>query len=200
MKQDVQSIPVVETITKSEKIIYIYYYDQIDPGRVKIIMATVNGIITQEKPDKLYILFSSPGGVIAAGVTLYNFLKSLPVKIIMHNIGSVNSIGNIVFLAGSERIASPHTTFMFHGASSMLNGNFSLPQISEIKDSLQKDHDTIAGIICDRTKITREEINKLFAQGETKDVDFALKNGIIHKISSAEVPQESRFISINING
>jgi ATP-dependent Clp protease protease subunit len=198
-----ESTPTLQTAKAniaSEKVFYIYYYDVIDPGRVKNIMAIVNGIITQENPDTLYFLFSSDGGAISSGVTLYNFLKSLPVKVITHNIGAINSIANVVFLAGQERYASPHTTFLFHGAASHLSGGFSLPQINEIQDSLQKDQNTIAGIICDNTKIEEEEITKLFAQGETKDVQFALQKGIINKIKAAEVPQQARFISINING
>jgi ATP-dependent protease ClpP protease subunit len=192
---------IAEAITpEAKKIIYLYYYDQIDPGRVKTIMAIINGIIMEEKPDTIYFLFSSNGGAISSGVTLYNFLKSLPVDLIMHNIGAINSIANVIFLAGKERYASPHTTFLFHGAAVHLNAMFSLPQINEIQDSLQKDHNTIAGIICDNTKISHEEINKLFAQGETKDAEFALKAGIVHKIKPAEVPQQARFISINING
>jgi ATP-dependent protease ClpP protease subunit len=117
----------------------------------------------------------------------------------MHNIGVINSIANVIFLAGAKRYASPHTTFLFHGAASQLNGMISLPQLNEIKDSLQKDHDTITGIICDNTKITEDEIKKLFFEGETKNVQFALEKGIINKIEGAKIPQEAKFISININ-
>jgi len=197
---DDKTVESTKTPKPQEKTFYVYYYDDIDAGRVKTIMGIVSGIITQEKPTSLYFLFASRGGHVDAGVTLYNFLKSLPLKIIMHNIGVINSIANVIFVAGSERYAAPHTTFLFHGAASQLNGIFSLPQINEIRDSLHKDHNTIAGIICDNTTITQEEIKKLFAQGETKDVQFALEKGIINEVKAVQIPQNALFISINING
>jgi len=186
-------------IASQDRVIYIYYYDDIDPKRVNIIMGLVSQVIAQQKPTTLYFMFASRGGQVTAGVTLYNFLKSLPVKIVMHNIGAINSIANVIFLAGEERYASPHTTFLFHGVTSTLNGSLSLPQLNEIRDSIHKDHNTIAGIVCDNTKITDPEIKKLFEQGETKDVQFALEKGIIHEVKVAQVPQEGKFISININ-
>lgn len=183
-----------------ENAIYVYYYDDIDAGRVKNVMAIISNIIGKEKPAALYFLFASRGGQVDAGVTFFNFLKSLPVKIIMHNIGVINSIANVIFLAGKKRYASPHSTFLFHGAAVPLNGNYSLPQLNEIKDSLDKDQNTIAGIVCDNTKMLRKTIEKLFLQGETKDVQFALKHGIIDEIKLPQMPQNARFVSINING
>ncbi len=48
-------------------------------------------------------------------------------------------------------------------------------------------------------KMEEDEIKRLFSQGETKDVDFALEKGIINKVKSAQIPQNALFISININ-
>ena len=42
-------------------------------------------------------------------------LAAMPFKLATHNVGRVNSIGNVVFLAGEERYAVPHSAFMFHG-------------------------------------------------------------------------------------
>jgi len=49
------------------------------------------------------------------GMNLYNVLRAMPFKLITHNVGNVDSIGNAVFLARAERYACPHSTFMFHG-------------------------------------------------------------------------------------
>lgn len=180
--------------------VYFYYYDVIDSNRVKMLMSLVGQVIGKEKCKSIYFLFASRGGEVDAGITLYNFFKSLPVEVIMHNIGVINSIANVIFMAGVKRYAAPHTSFLFHGAQSQLSGHFSIPQINEILDSLMKDHDKIAGIIQENSQITKKEIKKLFAQGETKDVHFALKKGVIHKIEIPQVPQNARFITVNING
>ena len=65
--------------------------------------------------DHFYVLLSTPGGQVTSGLTVYNFLRSIPAKVTMHNIGNVNSIGNAIFLAADERFACAHSTFMFHG-------------------------------------------------------------------------------------
>ncbi len=48
-------------------------------------------------------------------LTIYNTLIALPIHLTVYNVGSVNSIGNVVFLAGRKRYACPGSTFMFHG-------------------------------------------------------------------------------------
>jgi len=60
-----------------------------------------------------YLLLSSPGGNVNNGITIYNFLKSLPINLTTHNIGVVDSIANVIFLAGDNRYAVPHSSFLF---------------------------------------------------------------------------------------
>ena len=183
------------------KTFYINYSDIIDMPRVKAIMAITSQIIEKEKPDCLYFLFSSHGGDVDSGVSLYNYLLSLPVKIIMHNIGSIDSIANVIFVAGKERYANPHSVFLFHGVVMNFNGQaaFSLPQLKEMTDRINKNHETIAGILCEKTKVKQNEVKKLFSQGETKNTQFALKKGIINKVKIAKIPKNAPFITININ-
>ncbi len=164
-------------------------------------MALITEILRKEKPNILYFIFASSGGVVDAGVALYNFLKSIPVEIVMHNIGSIDSIANVIFVAGKKRFAVEHSTFLFHGVTITINGSqrLALPQINEIRDRIHKDHNKIAGIICDNTKISEKSLKNLFTQGETKSVEFALEKGIIHKIKPLQIPKDSIVVSININ-
>jgi len=186
---------------KKKKVIYINYYDSIDQLRIKHLMAIITNVIAQEKPDTLYFIFSSNGGSVDAGVTFYNFLKSLPLEIVTHNVGSIDSIANVIFVAGDRRYSVPHATFLFHGVAVTLNGNhrLTLPQINEIRDRIHKDHNKIAGIICDNTSIIEKDLKRLFTQGETKNVSFALEKNIIHKVKPLKIPKDALLISININ-
>ena len=61
--------------------------------------------LVQQGFDEIRLFMTTPGGDVATGFTLFHYLRSLPVKIVTHNVGSVNSIGNVVFLAGEERYA-----------------------------------------------------------------------------------------------
>ena len=51
------------------------------------------------------------------GLNLYNVLRGLPIELVTHKVGNVDSIGNTVLMAGSKRYACQHSTFMFHGVA-----------------------------------------------------------------------------------
>jgi hypothetical protein len=38
-------------------------------------------------------------------------------QLVTHNVGNVDSIGTVIYLAGEERFACPQATFMLHGVS-----------------------------------------------------------------------------------
>jgi ATP-dependent Clp protease protease subunit len=145
--------------------------------------------------DKLYLLLSSPGGNVMNGLTIYNLLRGLPYEIVTHNVGQVNSIANVVFLAGDERYASPDSTFMFHGVGFNVPGNtrFEEKKLRERLQSVQSDQDRIASIIINRSDISEEEADTLFLEAQTKDPKFALDRRLIHDIREVEIPRGAPF-------
>ncbi len=141
----------------NNKTVYVNFFDAITDVKVRGIMAAMSNIVNQQKPDVIYCLFSSLGGQVEAGITLYNFLRSLPVEIIMHNTGSIDSIANVIFLSADTRYASTHSSFLFHGvnwgfpANSQLNKN----QLAEILSGLAASETKIRGIITERTELSK---------------------------------------------
>ncbi|OGU44573.1 MAG: hypothetical protein A2000_05485 [Ignavibacteria bacterium GWB2_36_8] len=182
------------------KTIYINFYDSITPDHVKHIMASLSEIISKEKPDKIYFLFSSCGGSVEAGVVLYNFIRSLPVEIIMHNTGSIDSIANIVFLSANTRFTSDHSSFLFHCIIQPVNANTNLTksQLQELISGINISENKIASIIAERTKLPLEEIRELFLQGEAKNPTFALQKGIVHEIKNPSIPKGTELLSFNL--
>ena len=76
---------VIETV-------YINYFDVIDEARAKALMAVCSNIVAKSRPKTILFFVFLQGGSVNAGITLYNFLRSLPVELVMHNTGSVDSI------------------------------------------------------------------------------------------------------------
>lgn len=186
---------------QSPKTIYINFFDGINESKVKSLMAILSDILARQKPEALYFLFASPGGSVDAGIVLYNFLRALPVEVIMHNTGSVDSIGTVIFLAGEKRYAALHSTFLFHGIQTIFPPNLpvSHAHVAERLSRLRQDENKISGIVAARSKLTVAEIRKLFHQGETKDLTFAIKKGIIHETRDAVIPKDAPFITVNLN-
>lgn len=82
--------------------------------------------------DELHVLLSSPGGRVADGIAVYNFMRALAVRIVTYNIATVDSIGNVIFQGGTHRVASPTSRFMFHGVGFKLpQARFELKQLRE---------------------------------------------------------------------
>ncbi len=178
---------------------YISYYDAINEQKAKSLMEACANVIAQTKPGQLYFLFSSTGGSVDAGITIYNYLRALPMPLVMHNIGSIDSIANVIFLAADERYATPNSSFLFHGIQwgFAQGAQLTWAQLQETVSRFKNDEARMSGIITQRTSITNDELNQLYRQGETKDLAFAQQKGVIQDIREAKVAPGSPFVSLN---
>lgn len=183
----------------NKETIFITFNDAINDNTVKNLMGMTTDLINNCHPSQLYFLFSSSGGMVNSGITLYNFLKSIPIDVVFHNIGSVDSIANCIFLAGKKRYACQNSHFLFHGVTWNFGQgtSFFRKQLQEIISSLQQMESDISNIITSNTSITREEVVSLFDQGESKGLDFALEKGVIHEICEILIPEGNKHFACN---
>jgi ATP-dependent Clp protease, protease subunit len=147
---------------------------------------------------EVYLMLSTPGGTVMNGMNLYNVLRALPVKLITHNMGNVDSIGNAVFLAGQERYACRHSTFMFHGVGVDLPSGTRLEEkfLRERLNGVMADQKRIGSIIGERTNLKGRQIMNLFKEARTKDADYARRVGIVHDILDATIPVGAPIFSL----
>ena len=121
----------------------------------------------------VHLIMSTKGGDVDAGITLYNFLKSMPITLRTYNIGNVDSIGVVVFLAGSERYMANHSSFILHGIRLQIKAaTFKRNDLKEQMSIMERLENKISGIITQETKLTRTKIDKYHNEGEslgTKD-------------------------------
>lgn len=181
-----------------QAVVYVSFSAEISQGTTEALMATCANLVAQNV-STVHLLLSTLGGTVINGLNLYNVLRAMPFKLITHNVGSVNSIGNVVFLAGEERYANPHATFMFHGVGFDVNGEkmrFEEKNLRERLDSIIADQARISNIMCERTRLTQEETKGLFLESQTKDPDFARSKGIIHDIRDFKLPNGAPFVQL----
>jgi hypothetical protein len=95
-------------------VVYVTFSAEINPNTTESLLAAFANLVNQGVRE-VHLLLSTPGGSVMHGLNMYNVLRALPIRLTTHNVGSVNSMGNVVFLAGEIRLACPHSTFMFHG-------------------------------------------------------------------------------------
>lgn len=154
--------------------------------------------LVNKKFDTIYLFLSTLGGRVINGLTLYNVLRGMPIKLITHNVGSVNSIGNVVFLAGDERYACPNSTFMFHGVGFDISTpmRFEEKDLRERLNSLSADQDRIGKVIVERTNLDDDKVGKLFLEAVTRDPSYALTNGIIDEIREVSIPKGTTLVQL----
>jgi ATP-dependent Clp protease protease subunit len=176
---------------------YISFSAEISPQTTETLIAVL-GEQANNKVDEVYLMLSTPGGFVANGLNLYNVLRALPFKLIIHNVGNVDSIGNAIFLAGVERYACPHSTFMFHGVGfdTKTGQRFEEKILRESLGSLLQDQRRIGDIIRQHTNLDARKIRNLFREARTKDADYAKSVGIVHDIRDVKIPPGSPIISL----
>ncbi len=183
-----------------EKTAYISFSADINVTTAEHLMGTVFQEISKGA-NHIYILFSSTGGMVDPGIALYNTLKGINAKLTMHNVGNVDSTANAVFMAGHERFACPHSTFMFHGVKWGFGQGQTLgpSELGELVGNLEALEAKIAGIIHDQTSLVTEEINRFFVEAQTVDSASALAKGIVQGVRDVDLPPGAETVQLVFN-
>jgi ATP-dependent protease ClpP protease subunit len=149
--------------------------------------------------DHLHLMVSSPGGSVFHGLSIYNFLKGSPLKVTTYNFGTVDSIGVVIFCAGSTRISVPHARFLIHGVSMNMNGNFTFDEkaLEEKLKLLKIDYLNIAKVIADTTGKKSKSIVDDMNSRTTLNPTEAKKYGLVHKIQSHLFPSAADLTVIH---
>lgn len=139
--------PVAPT-TPAVPTTYVSFVAPITHQSTQVLLAACADLVRQQVRS-VYLLFSTQGGQVAEGITIYAVLRALPFALTTHNVGSVNSIGNVVYLAGARRYASPASTFMFHGVGFAVVAGMQLEEkfLRERLDSIVADQSRLGVLL-----------------------------------------------------
>lgn len=164
----------------------IHFFSPVTTASVIQLQNCCLGALQQEATE-LNIHISSQGGDTAAGFTAYNFLKSLPVTVRTHNISNVESIANVIFLAGSERFSNPISRFLLHP----LHWGFGSPsadhsRLREYGKCLDNDLERFIEIFT--VEIGGEsDWMDLINDATILNANQAIEHGVTHKTSQAQI-------------
>lgn len=155
-------------------------------------------IATQNKIERIHLLLSSPGGSVFHGLSIYNYLKGSPFDTHTYNFGSVDSIGIIIFCAGSRRLSVPHARFLIHPVQFNVRGNaaFDEKQLDEHLKGLKIDQENIARVMADTTGKPLHKIEEDMIGRTTLSPNQAKDYGLVHDIESALFPADAKLAVI----
>ena len=175
----------------------IRFFVPVQESTVKLLLNVVDKKMESGVKD-LKLLISSPGGNVFYGLTAYNYLKGLPISIITHNCGSVDSIGVVLFCAGSKRLSVPQARFLIHGVSTNFAENSSLeePQLEERLKSMRIDIENIAKVIAGNTRQNTNTVTKAMLERTTLNPEQAKEWGLVHTVEPKLFKSGSEIITI----
>ena len=148
--------------------------------------------------ERIVLLLSTPGGTVLHGLSLHNYLAGIPVLVETHNFGSVDSIGVVIFSAGSRRYSAPDARFLMHPVSLQLNGTFEQDKLEEQLKGMRIDTENIAATIARATGRPEEDLLAAIRHRTTLSPEEAMDFGLVHEIRKELFPKGAELVSLNI--
>lgn len=172
-----------------------------------LLCATVNERITngpdagKRKHDKLCLFINSLGGQLDDGISLFGFLRSLPLELTTINVGLVASVAIVPFMAGKKRIAFPHSLFHFHDYEWNYAAAHNLTRLEFIDHTqlLSSIKNITLKILQENTSLTQEDFKQLqlLDVPAVQGAAFAKERGIVHEINYFAFPEEMAVFNVD---
>jgi ATP-dependent protease ClpP protease subunit len=146
----------------------------------------------------LHLWISSSGGDVLEGLTIASLIRALPIKVVTHNIGITDSVANVIFAAGNERLAKNTATFLFHGVT------LSFPQCRLVESQLLEQYKNCTRMrehmiknFSDYCGVDLTDVTTLMIDGAAiLSAEEARQKGIVHTICDPDIPAGVQITAI----
>ena len=147
-----------------------------------------------EDPDKdIYLYINSPGGVVTAGMAIYDTMQYIKPDVATICIGQAASMGSLLLTAGAKgkRFALPNARIMIHQPLGGARGQSTDVQI-QAKELLRTRH-MLNDILSERTGKSMEQVENDTERDNFMSASEAVEYGLIDKvITRAKDSEESQ--------
>ena len=149
--------------------------------------------LESENPDKdIHLYINSPGGVVSAGLAIYDTMQYIKPDISTMCVGQAASMGALLLTGGAKdkRFCLPHSRMMIHQPLGGFQGQASdidihAKEILQVRERLNR-------IMADHTGQPLEKIQEDTDRDNFMDGDAAVEYGLIDKVlASRELPVEA---------
>lgn len=163
----------------------IFINSQIEDHLASLVVAQLL-YLEAEDPDKdISLYINSPGGVVSAGLAIYDTMNYIKPDVSTICIGQAASMGAILLTAGTKgkRIALPNSRIMIHQPWGGAQGQAS--DIMIAAEEIKKTRETLNRILSETTGRTLKKIEKDTDRNYFLSAEESLKYGLIDKIYSS---------------
>ncbi|HXX57775.1 MAG TPA: ATP-dependent Clp endopeptidase proteolytic subunit ClpP [Thermodesulfovibrionales bacterium] len=187
---------VIEQTGRSERAYDIY--SRLLKDRIIFIGTVIDDIVANtviaqllflqtEDPDKdIHLYINSPGGIVSAGLAIYDTMQYVKSDIATYCIGQAASMGALLLAAGTKgkRFGLPHARIMIHQPMGGFQGQATDVEIHARE--ILRTKDILNGILADHTgqgieKIQTDTERDFFMSGEEAR-EYGIVDEVIHSI------------------
>lgn len=183
---------VIETTGRSERAYDIYSRllkdriillgDEVNDHTASLICAQLLFLESEDPEKEIYLYINSPGGVVTAGLAIYDTMRYITCPIATLCMGQAASMGALLLCAGSPglRYALPHSRIMIHQPSGGFRGQATDIEI-HAKEALRLKA-MLTEIMAHHTGQTTEKITELTERDNFMGPEEAKELGIIDRV------------------
>ena len=134
--------------------------DQIDDAVASVVVAQLLYLEGQDPEKDIDLYINSPGGVITAGMAIYDTIQYIKCDVSTICMGMAASMGSFLLSSGTKgkRFALPHSTIMIHQPSGGAQGQATEIQI--VADHIAQTKRTLNEILAENTGQPYEVVEK----------------------------------------
>ncbi|WJK35575.1 ATP-dependent Clp protease proteolytic subunit [Solwaraspora sp. WMMA2065] len=160
----------------------IFLGTQVDDTSANTICAQMLLLAAEDSERDIFLYINSPGGVISAGMAVYDTMHYIGNDVATVGLGLAGSMGQFLLCAGApgKRYALPHTRIMMHQLSGGMGG--SAADIAIQAENMLHIKRTTIERIAFHTGRTREEIEQDSDRDRWFTAEQAREYGIIDQV------------------
>lgn len=185
---------VIEQTSKGERSFDIY--SRLLKDRIILIFGEINDAVSasviaqllfltnQNEEEDIYIYINSPGGMVSAGLAIYDTMKYIKSPVITIGMGMCASMGAFLLSSGTKnkRYALPNTKIMIHQPMGGANGQAT--DIMIVAEEIIKTKKQLNKILSENTNQPLEKIENDVERDYYMSAYEAKEYGVIDKVIS----------------
>ncbi|MBN2695772.1 ATP-dependent Clp endopeptidase proteolytic subunit ClpP [bacterium] len=163
-----------------DRIIFLGY--PIDDFVANMIVAQLLFLDSEDPEKEIALYINSPGGVITAGMAIYDTMQLISAPVSTICVGQAASMGAVLLAAGEpgRRFVLPHSRVMIHQPLGGFRGQATDIEIHAKEILLMKD--MLNGILSKHTKQSIEQIKKDTERDNFMDAQTAVAYGLVDSV------------------
>lgn len=160
----------------------VFISGEVEDRMANAICAQLLFLQSQDSRKPIHCYINSPGGVVTAGLAIYDTMKYISCPVYTYCMGQAASMGAVLLAAGEKgkRFSLPNARIMIHQPSGGAEGKISDIEIS-YKES-QRLKDILNKMLADSCGKTMKEMEKATDRDNFMSAEEAKKFGLIDKV------------------